>query len=74
MSRAIPSLVTHDETVERVAALCGIQISGVRRLRKLSTDTARAANVSAKSTAAAAVLVKDATSDNAAADPVQLSA
>jgi hypothetical protein len=72
-SRAIASLVTHDESVERSAALCGIRASEVRRLRKLSTDTARAANASAKSTAAA-VLVKDTTSDNMAVDPVQLSA
>ena len=74
MSRAIASLVTQDESVERIAALCGIQTSEVRRLRKLSTDTARAANASAKSTAAAAVLVEDTTSDNVATDPVQLSA
>ena len=73
MSRAIASLVTQDETVERIAALCGIQTSEVRRLRKLSPDTARAAHVSAKSTAAA-VLVEDTTSDNVAADAVQLSA
>jgi hypothetical protein len=74
MSRAIASLVTHDETVERIAALCGIQTSEVRRLRKLSADTASAAHVSAKSTVVAAVLVEDTTSDNVAADPVQLSA
>ena len=70
MSRAIASLVTQDESVERIAALCGIQTSEVRRLRKLSTDTARAAHVSAKSTAAAAVLVKDTTSDNVAGPPL----
>jgi uncharacterized iron-regulated protein len=74
MSRAIASLVTQDETVERIAALCGIQTSEVRRLRKLSADTASAAHVSAKSTVVAAVLVEDTTSDNVAADPVQLSA
>jgi hypothetical protein len=74
MSRAIASLVTHDETVERIAALCGIQTSEVRRLRKLRADTASAAHVSAKSTVVAAVLVEDTTSDNVAADPVQLSA
>jgi uncharacterized iron-regulated protein len=74
MSRAIASLVTQDETVERIAALCGIQTSEVRRLRNLSADTASAAHVSAKSTVVAAVLVEDTTSDNVAADPVQLSA
>src|ERR1035437_2629363 len=73
-SRAIASLVTHDETVERIAALCGIQTSEVRRLRKLNPDTARAAHTSAKPTAAAAVLVQDTTSNNVAVDPVQLSA
>jgi hypothetical protein len=35
MSRAIASLVTQDEMLERIAALRGIQASEVRRLRKL---------------------------------------
>ena len=74
MSRAIASLEAHDETVERIAALCGIQASEVRRLRKLSTDTPRAAHAGAKAAVAAAVHVEDTTSDNMADHPVPLSA
>ena len=48
MSTAIASLVTQDETVERIAALCGIQASEVRRLRKRGTDTASAASAKPK--------------------------
>ena len=74
MSRAIASLVTQDESVERIAALCGIQTSEVRRLRKLNPDTAKAANASAKSAPAAAVLVENTTNDNVTDHPIQLSA
>lgn len=70
MSRAIASLVTHDETVERIAALCGIQTSEVRRLRKLSQATISA---SAKPSVVAAA-DEDTTTDTVAIDPVQLSA
>jgi hypothetical protein len=77
MSRAIASLVTQDETVERIATLCGIQASEVRRLRKLGTDTASAATASASASAKPKVMVapvEDTTIDNVASDPVPLSA
>jgi hypothetical protein len=75
MSRAIASLVTQDETVERIATLCGIQTSEVRRLRKLGTDTASAATASASAKPKVMVApVEDTTIDNVASDPVPLSA
>jgi hypothetical protein len=75
MSRAIASLVTQDETVERIATLCGIQASEVRRLRKLGTDTASAATASASAKPKVMVApVEDTTIDNVASDPVPLSA